>query len=37
LLVFPTLFEEKALATRRRSLRQELIRARSTELMAMAA
>ena len=37
LLVFPTLFEEKALTTRRRSLRQELVRARSTELMAVAA
>jgi hypothetical protein len=37
LLVFPTLFEEKALATRRRALRQELVRARSTELMAVAA
>ena len=37
LLVFPTLFEEKALATRKRSFRQELVRARSTELMAVAA
>lgn len=33
LLVFPVLFEEKALITRRRAHRQELIRARSTELM----
>lgn len=33
LLVFPGLFEEKALLARRRALRQELVRARSTELM----
>lgn len=37
LLVFPTLFEEKALTAKRRVLRQELVRARTTELMAEAA
>ena len=37
LLVFPVLFEEKALITRRRAHRQELIRARSSELMSEAA
>ena len=37
LLVFPTLFEEMALAAKRRVLRQELVRARSTDLMAVAA
>ena len=37
LLVFPTLFEEKVLVVRRRTFRQELVRAQTSDLMMEAA